>query len=430
MSGATITEKILARVMGRAVSAGEIIYPVPDLVTVHDWYVVNFDAALREMGVDRLFDPARVLISTDHEPLAVTPLAAERQKRVREIVAAYGITRFYDVGRAGLGHIFPMEMGFIHPGMFVEAYDVHVTNFGAVGALALPFVVEISEVLALGSVWVQVPETVRVELTGALRPGTLIRDVAQKLIKDLGADLVDYAVVEFGGPALAGLDIAARQTLCNTPIDIGAKSCIVEPDAVTAAYLSGRTREPYHAVTSDPDATFRARIVYDLSDIEPQVALPPTPDNVVGVGSVEGRPIQHAFVGSCASGNLPELRVAAQILAGRTIHPDVRLFVTPATQAVAIDAAREGLLEVFYRAGATVTLPGCGPCAGGRIGPIAAGEASINTGTRNDYGRLGASDAAIYLASAMTVAASAVEGRIADPRRYLQADLPREGMQP
>jgi 3-isopropylmalate/(R)-2-methylmalate dehydratase large subunit len=303
--------------------------------------------------------------------------------------------------------------------MFIEAYDVHVTNYGAVGALALPFVIEISEVLALGSVWVQVPQTVRVDLVGRMTPGTLIRDVAQKLIADLGDERVNYAVVEFGGSAMADIDIAGRQTLCNTPIDIGAKSCLVEPDAVTREYLAGRTDVPYEMVASDAGAAFRTRVEYDLGKIAPQVALPPTPDNVVDVDEVVGRPIQHAFIGSCASGNLPELRVAAQVLAGRNVHADTRLFITPTTQAVAAEAAREGLLEIFYQAGATITLPGCGPCAGGRIGPVASGEASINTGTRNDFGRLGAADAQVYLASPMTVAASAVEGRIADPRRYL-----------
>lgn len=418
-SPATITEKILSRIEGRPVRAGEIVYPEPELVTVHDWYVVNFDKALMALGVDRVFDPSKIVISTDHEPLAVSPHAAERQKKVREIVRKYGITQFRDVGRSGLGHIFPIEEGLVLPGMFVEAYDVHVTNFGAIGALALPFVIEVSEILALGSVWVKVPETVRVDLVGTLRPGTLIRDVAQKLIRDLGDELVDYSVVEFGGEALAGLGIEERQVLCNTPIDIGAKSALVEPDEVVRAYVRARTDRPFDMVTSDPDANFKARITYDLSLVEPQVAIPPTPDSVVGIGEVLGRSVQHAFVGSCASGNLPELRAAASVLKGRTIHPDVRLFITPATQTVAREAAAEGLMEVFYSSGATVTVPGCGPCAGGRIGPMAPGETSINTGTRNDFGRLGAKDGEIYLASAMTVAASAVEGRIADPRNYL-----------
>ncbi len=424
MMGQTLTEKILSRVVGRPVHAGEIIYPEPELVTIHDWYVVNFDAALTEMGVDRLFDPERVLISTDHEPVAVAPQSATRQKRAREIVAKYGIRHFYDVGRGGLGHIFPVEMGYVRPGMFVEAYDVHVTNFGAVGALAIPLVVEISEVLALGSVWLRVPETVRVELSGTLAPGTTMRDVAQKLIDDLGDELVDYAVVEYAGPAMAGIDIAGRHTLCNTPIDIGAKSAIVEPDAATLDYLEGRAAGSLELIASDPDADFRRVVPYDIGAIGPQIAIPPTPDGVVPVEAVAGRPVHHAFVGSCASGNLTDLRQAASMLRGHQIHPDVRMFITPATQEVARLAAAEGLTEIFLAAGATMTQAGCGPCAGGRIGPTADGETSINTGTRNDYGRLGARQAEVYLASPLTVAASAVTGRITDPRTFAGSTAP------
>ena len=416
--GQTITEKILSRVLGRSVSAGEIVHPVPELMTVHDWYVVNFDKVLQEFGVTKLFDPDRVLISTDHEPVAVTPLSSERQKRVREIVAKYGIKHFYDVGRGGLGHIFPVEEGLVRPGMFVMAYDVHVTNFGAVGVLAIPVVVEIPEVLALGSVWLRVPETVRVNLSGRLKAGTSVRDVNQKLIADLGDALVDYTVVEFGGPGMSAIDISGRHTLCNTPIDIGAKSALVEPDAVIRDYVAQVYAGPIDMVASDADANFRDVVEYDLSDIGPQVAIPPTPDKVVGIATVLGRTIHHAFVGSCASGNLPDLRDAARVLAGRKVAPNVRLYVTPATQNVARAAAREGLMEIFHEAGAVMTAPGCGPCAGGRIGALAEGETSINTGTRNDYGRLVAKTAEIYLASPLTVAASAVEGKIADPRRY------------
>jgi 3-isopropylmalate/(R)-2-methylmalate dehydratase large subunit len=251
-----------------------------------------------------------------------------------------------------------------------------------------------------------------------MKAGTSIRDVAQKLIADLGDALVDYTVVEFGGPGMAAIDISGRHTLCNTPIDIGAKSALVEPDAVTRAYVAQVYAGPLDMVASDPDARFRRVVEYDLSDIGPQVAVPPTPDKVVGIESVLGRAIHHAFVGSCASGNLPDLRDAARILAGRKVAPNVRLYVTPATQNVASAAAREGLMDIFFSAGAVLTPPGCGPCAGGRTGPLAEGEVSINTGTRNDYGRLAAKTAEIYLASPLTVAASAVEGKIADPRRY------------
>jgi 3-isopropylmalate/(R)-2-methylmalate dehydratase large subunit len=417
--GQTITEKILSRVLGRKVAAGEIVHPIPEVMTVHDWYVVNFDKVLQELRVTKLYDPSRVIISTDHEPLAVTPQSSERQRRVREIVTKYGISQFYDVGRGGLGHIFPIEEGLVRPGMFVEAYDVHVTNFGAIGVLGIPLVVEIAEVLALGSVWLRVPETIRVNISGKMMPGTSPRDVAQKLIADLGDTLVDYTVVEFGGKGMRDIDISGRQTLCNTPIDIGAKSALVEPDEVTREYVSQRYDGPIDMVASDSGACFRSVIDYDLSKIGPQVAMPPTPDNVVAIDQVMGRQINHAFVGSCASGNLPDLRAAAQILAGRKVHPSVRLYVTPATQNVAKAAAQEGLMEIFYAAGCLMTAPGCGPCAGGRIGALAEGEVSINTGTRNDFGRLVAKTAEIYLASPLTVAASAIEGKITDPRRYL-----------
>ena len=417
--GKTITEKILSRVTGDDVSAGDIVYPEPELVTIHDWYVVNFDRALAELGVERLYDPDKVLICTDHEPVAVSPAAAERQKKVREIVAKYGIKHFFDAGRGGHGHVFPVEIGFVRPGMFVEAYDVHVTNFGAVGALAIPMLIEITEVLACGSVWLRTPETVRVDLTGELSPGTGIRDVAQRLISDLGAERVDYSVVEYGGPALASIDIAGRHTLCNTPIDIGAKSVLVEPDETTLDYLSGRVDGPVEPVASDSDALFREVVEYDLDVMEPQVAVPPTPDCVVGVSEVAGRAVDHAFIGSCAAANLPDLRAAAEILSGNRIHSRVRFIVTPGTQEVMAAAETEGLLRLFAEAGAMITQPGCGPCAGGRIGGVADGETSINTGTRNDYGRLGSQTAEIYLASAATVAASAVTGRITDPRALL-----------
>lgn len=417
--GKTITEKILSRVTGSDVSAGDIIYPEPELLTVHDWYVVNFDKALQELGVDRLYDPDKLVISTDHEPVAVSPQAAERQKQVREIVKKYGIKNFYDTGRGGHGHVFPVEMGYVKPGMFVEAYDVHVTNFGAVGALAIPVLIEITEVLACGSVWLRTPDTVRVNLTGALVPGTGIRDVAQKLICDLGAARVDYAVVEYGGPALASIDIAGRHTLCNTPIDVGAKSALVEPDQSTLDYLAGRVKGPMELIASDPDATFREVVDYDLNVLEPQIAVPPTPDCVVGVSEVAGRAVHHAFIGSCAAANLSDLRAAADILRGRKIHSDVRFIITPGTQEIMSAAESEGLLQLFAEAGAMITQPGCGPCAGGRIGGMANGETSINTGTRNDYGRLGAPDAEIYLGSAATVTASAVTGKITDPRDFL-----------
>ena len=417
--GQTLTEKILSRVMGKPVMAGETIYPVPDLMTCHDWYVVNFDKALRDLGVDELYDPTRVLISTDHEPVATNPLSADRQKKVREIVKKYGIKHFYDIGRGGLGHIFPMEKGMVTPGMFVLAYDTHVTNYGAVGALGIPMVFEIPEVLACGSVWISVPETVRVNLTGSLKPGMTIRDVSQKMIVDMGEDLLDYSVVEYGGPSLKDIGFGGRMTLCNNPLEMGAKSALIESDEWTEQYVKSRSDKPFTMEKSDPDAKFKAVYDYDLGLLEPQVAAPPRPDNVVGVSSVAGTPVHHAFIGSCANGSIEDMREAAMVLRGRKIHDGVRLFITPATQEIAVMAGREGLITDFMEAGAVMTAPGCGPCAGGRLAPMAPGENSINTGTRNDPGRLGTREGNVYLASPLTVAASAIAGEIIDPRKYL-----------
>lgn len=348
--------------------------------------------------------------------MAVSPGAAMRQQRVRRFAERFGVGHFHDVGRGGLGHVFAVEVGLIRPGMFIAGYDTHVTNFGAVGAYGVAVLTEVTEVLALGSVWQTVPETVRIELSGRMQPGVTIRDVAQRLLGTLDTDLVDDAVVEFGGAGAAGLEIDARYTLCNTPTEIGARSTIVEPDAMVAAYFDGRCGAPLELVQADADARYRAVVRVDLCDCVPQVAAPPHPENVVDVCSVVGKAIDDAYIGSCASGLLNDLRAAAAILRGQRGQPRVRLFVTPASQEIAHQTAREGLMDVFIAAGAVITQAGCGVCAGDRVGPAGPGEVSIGTGTRNDPGRLGAHHARLYLASPATVATSAIAGAIADPR--------------
>ena len=417
--GQTIAEKIFSRACGQPVKEGDIIYPEPDLVTTHDWYVVNFDKVLQELGIERLHAPHKLLISTDHEPVATSPLAAQRQRQVREIVRKYGIEHFYDVGRGGHGHVFPMEKGFVRPGMLVIAYDIHVTNYGALGCMGIPVVTEISEVLACGNVWLKVPHTVRINLVGQLGPGITIRDVAQKMISLIDVDAADYAAFEIGGPGLASVDFSGRQVLCNTPIEIGAKTAFIEPDQQTLDYLQARTSEPTELIKSDPDARFHTVIEIDLGLVEPQVAVPPTPDKVVGVSQLVGKKIDHAFLGSCAAPGISDLAMAARILKGKKIHESVRFFVTPSTYEVMSEATALGYIQILVDAGASITPPGCGVCAGGKIGTMADGEVSINTGTRNDFGRLGAMNSEIYLASAATVAASALVGAITDPRPYL-----------
>lgn len=414
---ASAIEKILSRVMGRRVAAGEVIYPVAELVTVHDWYVANAAGTLDEFGVARLFDPARVAFFTDHEPVAVSAQASARQKLVREAAARFGVENFHDVGRGGLGHIYGVESGLARPGLFASGYDTHITSYGAIGCFATAVVTEVAELLACGSVWLQVPELLRVRLTGKLQPGVHVRDVAQHLLAALPAESVDDAAVSFEGSYVDDLSIDGRLTLVNTPMEIGARTGFVDPDAATMRYCAERGIDASLAATSDPDCAVRAAVEIDISELEPQIACPPRPDNVRSVASTAGIPIQHAYIGSCASGMLEDLRVAARYLDGRRLHPRTRLFVTPATQEIASRAHAEGLTRIFAEAGAVVTQAGCGPCAGGRIGPVADGETSISTGTRNDYGRLAGVEAAeLYLASPATVAASCIAGEIVDPR--------------
>jgi 3-isopropylmalate/(R)-2-methylmalate dehydratase large subunit len=418
----TIAEQILSRAAGQAVSAGDFLSPQADLITVHDWYTVNAFRTLQSLGVDRLAAPDKVLLCTDHEPLAVSPAAFARQRQIAQIAQQYGIKAHYPAGRGGLGHVFPVEKGIVRPGMFVLAYDTHVTNYGAIGALGIPVLTEIAEVLALGSVWVAVPETLRIDIVGRLGFGVSARDAAQKIIGSIDQRLFEDAVVEFGGEGLAGLDIDARFTLCNTPLEVGAVSAIFEVDEFARDFAAARTDMPVALLAPGTNARYRDRVTFDLSGVSPQVALPPTPDNVVDVAAIAGTKIQHAYIGSCASGMITDMRAAAEILRGRRIDANVRLIITPATQEVMEIAAREGLIQIFAEAGAMVTVPGCGVCAGGRIGGVTSGETSIGTGTRNEPGRLGAHDAVLHIASPATVAASAIAGCITDPRAYLNPE--------
>jgi 3-isopropylmalate/(R)-2-methylmalate dehydratase large subunit len=417
--GQTAAEKILSRVCGRSVSSAEVIYPEPDLITIHDHYLVHAARVLDELEVKALHVPQKVLFYTDHEPLAASRASAERQKRNREICDRYAIGHVYGPGRGGHGHIFPMEVGLVSPGDFVLGYDLHTPNFGALGALGFYMGPEIVEVMACGSAWLKVPETILVRLHGSLPPGVTVRDVAQRLIADIDPALMDYALVEYEGPALDAIDLDGRMTLCNTPLESTAKSAFVRPNSAMLEWARQRALRPFTPVFSDADAQYRAVIEFDVALAEPQIAVPPRADNVVGISALAGKAIQHAYIGSCANGGISDLRAAASILRGRRVARNVRLIVTPGTQEIASRAAREGLLEIFSEAGAMVSPPGCGVCAAGLIAPLASGEVSINTGTVNEPGRLGAKDAEIYLASPLTVAASAVSGCISDPREFL-----------
>lgn len=421
MSAMTAVEKVLAAKSGRSsVKPGDVVSPDPDYIMIHDGVVMAAKRELDALSITRLATPDKVMMVTDHDVIYGSARAAERGAFNRKAAAQWGVKNFFDVGRGGHGHIFPMEMGLLLPGMFYFDNDRHATNAGAIGAFGFRMGTEISRVLATGTNWVMVPKTVRLTLKGQLQPGVHARDVgfhfAAMLKQDkLSADL-DYRVLEYAGD-LDQFDLASRTALCSTPTEIRAYGVFVPPSKAILEHAKARGQRPFTPVYSDADARYDADLTLDISRLEPQVSLPGSVENAVDVSTVEGTVIDHAFIGSCGSGMWEDLVTAAAILKGRRLAPNVRLFVAPGSEATNRRMASEGLLGVFIEAGAVMLPPGCGPCNDAVIGPVHSGEVSMSTATNNNAGRFGAKDAKLYLGSPATVAASAVAGKITDARK-------------
>lgn len=416
----TAAEKVLAAKSGRSsVKPGDVVSPDPDFIMIHDGVVMGAKRELDALGITRLATPDKVLMVTDHDVIYGSARAAERGAFNRKAAAQWGVKHFFDVGRGGHGHIFPMESGLLLPGMFYFDNDRHATNAGAIGAFGFRMGNEISRVLATGTNWVMVPKTVRLTLKGQLKPGVHARDVGfhfAAMLKQgrLSADL-DYRVLEYAGD-LDQFDLASRAALCSTPTEIRAYGVFVPPSKTIIAQARARAQRPFTAVYSDADAHYDADLTLDISALEPQVSLPGSVENAVNVSEVEGTVIDHAFIGSCGSGMWEDMTAAAAILKGRRLAANVRLFIAPGSEATNRRLATEGLLGIFIEAGAVMLPPGCGPCNDAVIGPVHSGEVSISTATNNNAGRFGARDAKLYLGSPATVAASAVAGVITDPR--------------
>jgi 3-isopropylmalate/(R)-2-methylmalate dehydratase large subunit len=411
----TMAEKLLAKAVGRAsVRPGEVITPDPEIVIMHDGYVETAHKQLTQIGYKRITNPDRVVILTDHNVINTSPRAIEQSRANRRIAAEWRVGAFYDVGRGGHGHIYPMETGMVRPGMFLISYDMHCTNFGAIGTFAMRAGPDIPIVLATGTMWTMVPQTLRVDLIGAFKPGVYARDLGFKLSRDLtsGELGVEYddRVVEFGGEATASMPVSERVALCNTLTEIGVNNVLFPPISYSGEKIAG-------GIVSDDDARFESRITLDLSDLGPQVALPGGPDRAVDIAAAVGRPVDQAVIGACGSGMYEDFERAAGLVRGKTIAPNVRFFVVPGTIAIAQRMMDNGLTKDFMDAGAIFLPAGCGPCAGGVGAPLGPGEVSISTAATNGSGRMGARDAECYLASPVTVTASALAGRIVDPRQ-------------
>ena len=414
--GMTLAQKILARCSARReVSVGEVVTAEPDVFELIDLVLPSFIATLKRHGIEGFRYPERCVVYFDHEAPAHTVRVAALKRQLRAQLQEMGIRHIYPEGRHGISHQAIVEHGHVLPGMLALGPDTHLTTLGCVGALAPPLNYECLQALATGDIWLMVPPTIQVRLHGSPAPGVMSRDIAQHVIARIGREQADYRVLEFGGPALATLDMDARMTLCNVAVDIGAKSGVVPPDARTLEYVAPRAKAPFTPVTSDPDAVFERVVDIELGALQPMVAQPPSPENVVDLDTVAGIAVDQVYIGSCAGGRLEDLRAAAAVVRGRQVHPRVRMIVVPTSQEIWARASREGLLATFAEAGAVVMPPSCGPCYG-NLAPLADGEVCIGTGTTNMNGRMGSALARIYLSNAAVAAASALAGAIAPPQ--------------
>lgn len=418
--GATIAEKILARASGKAqVRPGELVWATPDLTVGHDRNYPRYRERMKAIGVEAIAQPQKFMVTIDHTPYSDDVKTIETRAWMRKDIAAQGVGRFFDLGRHGISHNIPVDHGLVKPGMLVITSDTRSPALGCAGALSIALGAGFLTVLVTGKAWLRVPATIRVTITGTPGAGVLSRDIGEWVAQQIGASRADYRVIEFAGDTVERFGMDERHTLCNAMVDIGVKSAIVPADEKTEQHCSRFAGEGgIQRVHSDHDAQFEAQLELDVSCLEPQVSRPPSPENVCPVGSVRGQKIDQAFVGTCIGGKLEDLRAAAGVLRGRTVHPSVRLLVIPATHAIYEQALGEGLMQVFAEAGAQIAVGACGPCFG-VLAPLGKGETSIATATRNEPGRMGSDSATIFLANAATVAASAVRGVISDPREFL-----------
>lgn len=417
--GLTITEKIISRTAGKdKINEGEVLWVSPDLVTCPEVAASQYFKQLKNLGVKHIWDPEKFILVIDHYPITHSPVRADFNREIREFVKEFGVRHFFDIGREGISHQFPVERRMVQPGMLVFGGDTHCTTLGGIGALSIPVNAEMPIILALGKIWIKVPNSIQVNLFGKRGFGVMSRDIAQYVIGHIGEERGDYRVIEYCGEAVERMDIDERMTLCNVVIEIGAKTGIISPSQEVINFYRGIELLTLRPLESDTDAAYEQKYSFNVGEIEPQVALPPTPNNVVPVSIINNIPINQAFIGSCASGRMEDLRMAAKILRGRKIHPSVRMIITPGSREVQMKAIQEGLVEVFLSAYAVFSTPSCGGCTGVQA-YLSDKEACISTGTRNEPGRMGSFTAQIYLASAATVAASAIAGEIIDPRKFI-----------
>lgn len=425
MRGMTITEKILAKHCGRKkVVPGEFVNVDIDIILAHEVTTPPAISELEKLGVDRVFDPDRIVVTPDHFVPNKDEKSAELAKRLRDWVKRHKIRNYYEIGRHGICHTILLEQGHVGPGMIVVCGDSHTCTHGVAGAFGWGVgSTELAAAIATGKVWLEVPETIKIVINGKLRKGVYSKDVILYVLSKIGVAGATDKVIEFSGTAIDAMEVEDRVTITNMTVEAGATLGIINPDKKLLDYLRQRTDRKFEAVRSDPDAKYAEVFEFDVSGLEPMVGVPPLPSNGRPVKNVKGVKIDQAVIGSCTNGRIRDLREAARILKGRKVANFVRMIVIPATTEVWKQANREGLLDIFTEAGATVSTPTCGPCLGGYMGVLAAGEVAIASTNRNFVGRMGSPKSLVYIASPATVAASAIKGEITDPRKLFRKKL-------
>ena len=414
--GSTIVEKILSQASGKKAAAGDLILARVDRVMAHDGTAPLAIRSFEEMGGRKVWDPDRVILVIDHIAPSASEGTSALHQKMRNFVIQQHISNFYDVG-SGVCHQLLLEEGFVTPGSVVVGADSHTCTHGALGALATGCgSTDVAAAMITGKLWFKVPETIRFHIKGRLPKKIMAKDVILRIIGDVGADGATYMATEFAGPAVDAMSMDSRFTLCNMAVEMGGKTGLVSPDEKTIAYLKGKTTEKLNIMRNDQDAQFREVREVEVGNLEPQIAAPHTVDNVKTVSEVAGKEINQVFLGSCTNGRLEDLEAAAGMLKGKKVHRQVRMIVMPASRAIYQQALSSGIIETLLRAGCTICPPGCGPCVGGHLGILGPGEVCLSTSNRNFIGRMGCAEAFIYLASPTTVAASALTGKITDPR--------------
>ena len=419
MQQQTLAQKILAAHVGKdQVTPGEFLYASLDLVLANDITAPIAIMVFRSLGADKVWDQNKIALVPDHSTPNKDIKAAEQSKLMREFAREYGIVNYFEVGRIGIEHVLLPDEGLVLPGDLVIGADSHTCTYGALGAFSTGVgSTDAGCAMATGKVWLKVPETLKFNITGQLPKWSGGKDIILYTIGKIGVDGALYCAMEYTGDTITGLDMAGRFTISNMAIEAGGKAGLIAADEKTLEYVKPRARRDYHVYSSDEGAEYKQIFDWKAEDIVPQVAFPHLPENTQPIDEVEKQRIQidQSVIGSCTNGRIEDLRLAAEVLKGRKIDPSVRALIFPGTQQIVLQAAKEGLLDIFIEAGAAFSTPTCGPCLGGHCGVLATGERAISTTNRNFVGRMGHTSSEVYLANPAVAAASAIAGYICSP---------------